>query len=78
MGNLWHKEKKKNEYIEQIKNIDTDNEELNNFITINNILIVKAMKEMINEIEELKDNDNKMFHFQLPRALEICNMSVFN
>ena len=77
MGNLWHKEKKKNEYIEQIKSINIDNEELNNFMTINNILIVKALKEVINEIEELKDNDNKRFHFQLPRALEICNMSVF-
>ena len=63
MGNLWHKEKKKNEYIEQLKNIDTDNEELSNFITINNILIVKAMKEMINEIEELKEKDEKGFTF---------------
>ena len=77
MGNLWHKEKKKNEYMEQIKNVDTDNEELSNFITINNILIVKAMKEMINELEELKEKDENRFHFQFPRALEICNMSVF-
>ena len=77
MGNLWHKEKKKNEYIEQIKSIDIDNEELNNFITIKNILIAKALKEVMNEIEELKANDEKRFHFQFPRALEICNMSVF-
>ena len=77
MGNVWHKEKKKNEHIEQIKNIDTDNEELNNFLTVNNVLIVKAMKEMINELEEMKANDEKRLHFQFPRALELCNMSVF-
>ena len=77
MGNIWHKEKKKNDYIEQIKSINTDDAELNNFLTVNNILIVKAMKEMISELEELKENDEKRFHFQFPRALEICNMSVF-
>ena len=77
MGNIWNKEKKTNTYIEQIKNIDTDNEELNNFLTVNNILIVRAMKEMITEIEEMKEKDEKRFHFQFPRALEICNMSIF-
>lgn len=77
MGSVWHKEKKNNEYIEQIKSINIDNEELNNLITINNFVIVKAMKEMIKEIEELKEKDEKRFHFQFPRALEICNMSVF-
>ena len=77
MGNLWHKEKKKNEYIEQIKkNIDTDNEELNNFITINNILIVKALKEVINEIEEMKDNENELVHFRLPK-MDFCNFQFF-
>ena len=75
MGNLWHKEKKKNEYIEQIRNIDTDNEELNNFITINNILIVKALKEVINEIQELKDNDNERVHFRLPK-IDFCSFSL--
>ena len=77
MGNVWHKEKKTNTYTEQIKSIDTDNEELNNFLTVNNVLIVKAMKEMINELEEMKANDEKRLHFQFPRALEFCNMSVF-
>ena len=77
MGNIWNKEKKTNTYIEQIKSIDTENEELNNFLTVNNILIVKAMKEMISEIEEMKEQDEKRFHFQFPRAFEICNMSVF-
>ena len=75
MGNLWHKEKKKNEYIEQIKSIDVDNEELNSFITINNILIVKALKEVINEIEEMKDNENELVHFRLPK-MDFCNFSV--
>ena len=77
MGNIWNKEKKTNTYVEQIKSIDTENEELNNFLTVNNILIVKAMKEMISEIGEMKEQDEKRFHFQFPRALEICNMSVF-
>ena len=72
--NIWNKEKKTNTYREQIKSIDT---ELNNFLTVNNILIVKAMKEMINEIEEMKEQDSKRIHFQFPRALEICSMSVF-
>ncbi len=66
MGKIWNKEKKTNTYIEQNKSIDTENEELNNFLTVNNILIVKAMKEMINEIEEMKEQDEKRFHFQFP------------
>ena len=75
MGNVWHKEKKKNEHIEQIKNIDTDNEELNNFITRNNVLIVKALKEVIDEIEEMKEKDYERVHFRLPK-MDFCNFSV--
>ena len=75
MGKIWNKEKKTNTYIEQIKRIDTDNEEPNNFLTVNNILIVRAMKEMINEIQELKDNDNERVHFRLPK-MDFCNFSV--
>ena len=77
MGSYFQKEKKKeNEYIKQIKEVDIDVDEINNHIlNINHKVIVMAMKEVINEIEELQSKDKERIHLVSPK-LDCMNFSI--
>ena len=76
MGNIFRKEsKKENKYINKIKDYDVDSNEVNNELTINNIVLVKCLKEIIQELEELQNKDNQRIHFTQPK-LDMCNFSL--
>ena len=54
--------KKENEYIKQIKEVNVDTDEINNHrLDINHKVIVMAMKEIINEVEELQKKTVSVF-----------------
>ena len=76
MGSYFHKEhKKENEYINKIKDFNVDSDELNNEVEINKIVLVKCLKEIIEEIEELQNKDRARFHMVTPK-LDMCNFSL--
>ena len=54
--------KKENEYIKQIKEVNVDTDEINNHrLDVNHKVIVMAMKEIINEVEELQKKTVSVF-----------------
>ena len=50
--------------------IDIDNE-----IEINKIVLVKCLKETIEEIEEIQSKDRARFHMMTPK-FDMCNFSL--
>ena len=76
MGNLFKKEaKKEDEYIKIIKEYDTENEYINNHATINNALLVKAMKGLIEKVETLEEKKSDKVTYKLP-AVNLCSYSL--
>ena len=76
MGNIFHKsEKKEREFMNKIKEYDVENTEANTEVTINNIVLVKALKELITEVEELQEKDNQRVHLVSPK-LDCMNFSL--
>ena len=45
-----------------------DNEELDRCPTVNHLYMVKAMNELSNEIEEMKESGKKMVPYSIPKA----------
>ena len=76
MGSYFHKEsKKENEYINKIKAYNVNSDEINTDIAINNIVLVKCLKEIIEEVEELQSKDRQRFHMIQPK-LDCMNFSI--
>ena len=76
MGSYFNKEKKKeNEYINKIKDYNVDCNDIDNEIEINKIVLVKCLKEIIEEIEEIQSKDRARFHMMAPK-LDFCSMSI--
>ena len=76
MGNAFRRSnKKENEYMTKVKDFDVESDEINNELPINNIVLVKCLKEIILEIEELQKKDKERFHLVSPK-LDMCNFSL--
>ena len=76
MGNYFHKEsKKENEYINKIKDYKVDCDDIDNEIEINKIVLVKCLKEIISEVEEIQSKDRARFHMMTPK-FDMCNFSL--
>ena len=76
MGNMFKKEaKKEDEYIKIVKEYDLDNTDENTYATINNVLLVKAMKELIERVETLEERKRDKITYKLP-AVNLCSYSL--
>ena len=63
------------EYMTKIKDFDVDSDEISNELPINNIVLVKCLKEIIAEIQELQEQDRRRLHMLAPK-LDFCSMSI--
>lgn len=50
-------ERKENAYINKPKNCKVGNDEINTEISLNNIVLAKCLKELIEEVEELQERE---------------------
>lgn len=77
MGNMFKKDaKKEDEYIKSIKEYDFEHEYINNYGTISNTVMVKAMKEIIKKVETMEERKSDKISYKLP-AVNLCSYSLF-
>ena len=72
MGSRISKSDNENCYITQINNINEEELDLSNI----DRLQIKALKEMIRELKEVKDRKSDKITYKLP-ALNLCSYSLF-
>ena len=73
MGNIFNKKNNdENCYITQIKNVNEEELDISNI----DRLQIKALKEIIKDIKEVKDRKSDKITYKLP-ALNLCSYSLF-
>ena len=72
MGIRSSKNEDKNNYINQIQNINEEELDLSNI----DRLQIKALKEIIKDIKEVKDRKSDKITYKLP-SLNLCSYSLF-
>ena len=71
MGIRSSKNEDKNNYINQIQNINEEELDLSNI----DKLQIKVLKEMSSELKDLKDKKSDKIYYKLP-PLNLCNYSI--
>ena len=72
MGSRFSKSDDENCYITQINNINEDSLDLSNI----DKLQIKALKELIKDMEEVKEKKSDKILYKLP-AIHLCSTSLF-